>query len=390
MQARELIHIRAKKSRLVAGAFALDDLRRKSKKACRAGLRRLFAPRAPKTDTLRVLVHVRGGIGDVCMARIFLTKLRAALPHARIDFCYDSKAVVDTVFPDRTLINGFQNRKYIPQDYDLVMSGCHIFKYDYMDKARLARLAPEFMPAVEQALEIQQIFEGFEENTPHLDGYLANITVAYGSTRVGNMGLTTGLDVKQDDRAPLPLAPEGFGVLNRVGLAGKKYVTFHDGINTNTDTSSGYPVRCWPEQNWKEFAKLFKERFPDVLLVQLGGNKSRAFEFADVCLVGKTKVADLPYILDKALLHVDGESGMTQLANLTGTRSVVVFGPTPVKYFGYARNINIVSEKCTNCMCIVSDWMTHCALEYPQPQGCTAAVSARTVYEAAAKALTEK
>ena len=84
--------------------------------------------------------------------------------------------------------------------------------------------------------------------------------------------------------------------------------------------------------------------------MQLGGSKSQAFDFADVCLVGKTAVKDLPYVLDGALAHVDGESGMVQLANLTRTRSVVLFGPTSVEYFGYAQNVNITSPKCQNCM----------------------------------------
>lgn len=390
MQARELIHLPAKRSRLVAWACALERTRRAWKKSAKNAFRRALHPRPAKTDVLRVLVHVRGGIGDVCMARVLLKKLREHLPNAHINFCYDSKAIVDAVFQDGAFINGFQNRKYIAQDYDLVMSGCHIFMYDYINLPRIEQLAPDFMPSVKNALEMQQIFAEFEENTPHLDGYLANITVAYGSTRIGNMGLTTGLNLAQDDRAPLTFNPERFALLEKLGLAGKKYVTFHDGINTNTDTSSGRPTRCWPEKNWREFARLFKERFPDVLLVQLGGNKSKTFDFADVSLVGKTAVADLPYILEKALLHVDGESGMVQLANLTNTRSVVIFGPTPAPYFAYARNINLVSQKCTNCMCIINNWMTRCALGFAEEDTCTAAVSAQEAVQAAAQALAEK
>lgn len=391
LQAEQLINLPSKDSRVVACAAALNRTRKNLKKHLKLGLRRLLRRSPVKTDVLRVLVHIRGGIGDVAMARIFVQKLRAALPQAEIYFCYDSQTVVSVIFQDGGLINGFQNRNYIPEDYDLVIAGCHVLMYDYYDEDRLRKLAPDFIPVLQKGLEMQKIFKVFADNTPHLDGYLADITVAFGSARIPNMGLSTGLTVGQDDRVPLQLKPEGFAVLDKLGLSGKKYITIHDGINTNTDTSSGYPTRCWPETNWRDFARLFKQRFPEILIVQLGGSKSRVFEFADVSLVGKTSVADLPYILEKSALHVDGESGMVQLANLTtATRSVVAFGPTPVKYFGYARNINVVSEKCTDCMCIVKDWMTHCALDYPLNANCLAAVSARTMFEKAAAALDGK
>lgn len=391
LQAEQLINLPSKDSRVVACAAALNRTRKNLKKHLKLGLRRLLRRSPVKTDVLRVLVHIRGGIGDVAMARIFVQKLRAALPQAEIYFCYDSQTVVNVIFQDGGLINGFQNRNYIPEDYDLVIAGCHVLMYDYYDEDRLRKLAPDFIPVLQKGLEMQKIFKVFADNTPHLDGYLADITVAFGSARIPNMGLSTGLTVGQDDRVPLQLKPEGFAVLDKLGLSGKKYITIHDGINTNTDTSSGYPTRCWPETNWRDFARLFKQRFPEILIVQLGGSKSRVFEFADVSLVGKTSVADLPYILEKSALHVDGESGMVQLANLTtATRSVVAFGPTPVKYFGYARNINVVSEKCTDCMCIVKDWMTHCALDYPLNANCLAAVSARTMFEKAAAALDGK
>lgn len=391
LQAEQLINLPSKDSRVVACAAAFNRRRKNLKKRLKLGLRRLLRRSPVKTDVLRVLVHIRGGIGDVAMARIFVQKLRAALPQAEIYFCYDSQTVVNVIFQDGGLINGFQNRNYIPEDYDLVIAGCHVLMYDYYDEARIRQLAPDFIPILQKGLEMQKIFKIFADNTPHLDGYLADITVAFGSARIPNMGLSTGLAVGQNDRVPLQLKPEGFAVLDRLGLSGKKYITMHDGINTNTDTSSGYPTRCWPETNWRDFARLFKQHFPEILIVQLGGSKSRVFDFADVSLVGKTSVADLPYILEKAALHVDGESGMVQLANLTtATRSVVAFGPTPVKYFGYARNINVVSEKCTNCMCIVKNWMTHCALNYPLNANCLATVSARTMFEKAAAALEEK
>ena len=388
LQAQKMITLPAQTSRLAAWAMAVHRMRKQLKQNMHLWLRTLkHRPVAPG-GPLRVLVHVRGGIGDVCMTRIFVKSLREALPKAEILFCYDSKAVVDAVFQDGQFINGFQNRKYIPQEFDLVISGCHVLRYAYYREERLKQLAPSFMPAFYKGLEMQKIFNIFDQNTPYLDGYLARITVEYGSSRVGNLGLSTGLDVTQQSRAPLTLnEAESRRILKNLGLAGKKYITIHDGINTNTDISLGHPTRCWPQYCWREFALLFKRHFPGILLVQLGGSKSTVFDFADISLVGKTAVQDLPHILNNALLHVDGESGMVQLANLTRVQSVVLFGPTPEKYFGYPQNINLVAPNCQACMNIDFKWMTRCALGYPVEKQCLAAITPQRVMEAVTQAL---
>ena len=98
--------------------------------------------------------------------------------------------------------------------------------------------------------------------------------------------------------------------------------------------------------------------------------------------MGKTPVADLPYVLAGALLHVDGESGMVHIAQLTPTNSIVLFGPTRAAYFGYARNTNIEAPFCGGCMNITKNWMTQCVLGYPPGKQCLASITPQTVFEA--------
>lgn len=380
----ELVRAAAHDSTPVRWALALTQARKSFKTA----VKRFFYPhREPKTDVLRVLVHIRGGIGDVAMTRIFIKKLRETIPQAEISFCFDSKAVTEMIFSDG-LIDRYQDCRYHPKDYDLVISGCHLLMFDYYDRERLARLAPHFLPAFERGLAIQRCFKDFARYTPYLDGALAEIAVAHGGSRVQNLGWFTGLEVGQNDHAEIQLSDQAARqTLDKLDLAGKKYITIHDGINTNTDTSLGHPTRCWPQENWREFVRLFKQAFPNILVVQLGGSKSRVFDFADISLVGKTAVGDLPYVLDNALLHVDGESGIVHLANLTRTKSVVMFGPSKAQYLGYARNTNISSPVCGGCMNISKYWMTQCLLGYPREKQCLAAISPKQVFDAAAAAL---
>ena len=363
LQIEELANLYSKDSAIVRIAQRFNLKRKSCKKNIKLFFRRLCKkPVSKPADTLKILVHVRGGIGDVCMARIFVARLREYFAPVWIGFCYDHKETVDMVFADG-LIDAYVARNYDPHEYDLVMSGCHAFHFDYVDQTRLQQLAPQWISTYQRICDLQHKLQIITLNTPHLDGIWAKISMAYGSSRIKNLGLTTGIEVEQDDRVPLHLDPDKLTqTLTQLGLQNKKYITIHDGTNTNTDLHGRAATRCWPRAHWEQFGRLFKQQFPHIQLVQLGASNSIPFDFVDVCLVGKTQIAQLPYILEGALVHIDGESGMTQLANLTNTRAVVMFGPTPVHYFGYKRNINLQAGPCKECMNICADWMSKCPL----------------------------
>ena len=74
-------------------------------------------------------------------------------------------------------------------------------------------------------------------------------------------------------------------------------------------------------------------------------------ENADRCFMG-INFELTKYILANSLLHVGCEGGLIHLATQLGTKCLVLFGFTPVEYFGYKQNINLVSDVCTPCMAI--------------------------------------
>lgn len=377
-QAFALINLRKTQSKLIAMAVFVEKWRKKLKECFKR-----LPPKVEKSDKLLVLVHVKGGIGDVAMTRVYLSRLREALPGADIKICFDSKAVVDMLFSDGKYIDSYISPAYNPQNFDLVIEGSHSFTFSHYDEARIKALAPTFLPAFKRGLEMQKILNVYTKNPPQLDGVLAKSTVAYGSSRVSNMGLSTGIEVNQNDEAFIELKQEDFKILESFGLAGKKYITIHDGTNINTDLSCGYPTRCWPKERWREFAALFKAARPEILLVQIGGGaNSEAFDFVDISLIGKTKISDLPYILKESMLHVDSESGMVHLANLLPTRAVVMFGPSLKEYLAYERNVSISAPFCGGCMNIDGNWIGKCILGYARKCACMNSIKAKTLFDA--------
>ncbi len=383
LRAGALVEAAAQDSSIVHSAMKFNLWRKRTK----LHLKRLFKKATPPTGNLKILVHIKGGIGDVCMTRVFIKKLRETLPNARIYFAYDHKPVVDMVFSDG-LIDGFVSTKYHPENFDLVICGCHFLMFEHYNRQRLEQLAPQFIPAFEQGLSVQACFKQFAQYTPYLDGQLAEIAITHGGSRITNLGWFTGLDVHQNDPAPLAL-DEAITkrTLDRLDLTKGTYITIHDGINPHTDPTHSDRTRNWPRLYWEQLVKLLKQQFAQINIVQVGGNTSEPFDFVDLSLVGKTAIADLPHILKGARLHLDGESGMVHLANLTQTPCVVLFGPSKAAYLGYARNTNIEAPFCGGCMNINKHWMTQCVLGYPPEKQCLASITPQQVFEAIKKHL---
>lgn len=386
LRAQEIAEANTKKSLLVRNAVRIRRFQKNLRNKIKIIRYALFSKKPKQTDKLRVLVHIRGGIGDVVMSRFLIRKLREKMPYAEISFCHDSKAIVDMAFSDG-LIDRFQDRKYVPKHFDLVMSGCHFMMFDHYDMERIKSLAPDYMPCMRKALDIQQYFRTFAEYSPDMDGQFAEIMISHGYSRVSAMGLFTGLEINQNDRADISLDNQKMRqVLSKFGLEGKKYITLHSGINVHTAVK-GSLTRNWPEICWKEFVRMFRDSFPDYLMVQIGGGTSMPFDFVDISLVNKTELKDLPYLLSGAALHIDGETGMAHLANVTKTDSIVLYGPSRAEYLSYNRNINISAENCGGCMNIDRYWMSKCVLGFNKKQQCLGTISPETVFDAVKKYL---
>lgn len=66
------------------------------------------------------------------------------------------------------------------------------------------------------------------------------------------------------------------------------------------------------------------------------------------------------YILKNALFHLDCEGGLVHLATAIGTKCIVLFGPTPLKYYAYPQNVNIHTGVCEGCMDLSDNWPYEC------------------------------
>jgi Glycosyltransferase family 9 (heptosyltransferase) len=198
----------------------------------------------------------------------------------------------------------------------------------------------------------QGMWPEIADHHPHIDQFLGRESAKLGLFRESLPYASLGLEYKPFKRRlalhrPLPY----------------DYITVHDGHDVNND-HKGRSTKNWDMEAWKAFLRCFQARFPEIKVVQLGGPNSRRIPGVDVDRVGMLGFKDSLAFLAHARLHVDGDSGLVHASRTLGTRSVVIFGPTPPSYFGYPENENIAPNFCGGCWWLKKNWMANCPVGY--------------------------
>ena len=314
-------------------------------------------------DKLNVLLHLRGGLGDACSLWVAIRSLRKQLPEAIFYYYTDSKEAARLfVVPDEK--NIILSRLPYRRVYDMACELCLSFKTVYVNKKRVEKLAPAFLPVLQVSLKRQKELAFFLEDNYLLDDALGLFLYHQGANRLEAVKYLSALDFNEQEVGLLPAE-----ILHRdISYLGFKqpYITVHSGINSTFKIGDKTPLKCWPTEKWEEFFTLFKQKYPSIQIVQIGGKNSPRFAGVHRCLVGKTLVEELPAILQNACLHIDGESGLVQLTRWLSTKSVVLFGPTAPCLFALDKNVNLLCGECGHCMWLLgAAWHTQCVLGYP-------------------------
>lgn len=324
----------------------------------------LRRPQLPQ-DKLNVLLHLRGGLGDCASHWVVVRALRKQLPQAIFYYFTDSPHAAKLFVQEdaQNKILPSQKKPY-RNAYDMACELCISWKTVHINQARIEKLAPQFMPILRTSLARQKELAFFLDDNYLLDDALGRFLYHKGAKWLEAQCYLSALDFDVNETGLLPHA-----ILERnikeYGLK-SPYITVHSGINAAFDIGNKTPLKCWPNEKWAEFLTLFKQKFPHIQIVQVGGKNSPHFSKADLCLVGKTALEDLPAILQNSRLHIDGESGLVQLTRWLNTKAVVLFGNTAPSLFALSKNINLSADKCDHCMWLEGpSWHTDCLLGYP-------------------------
>lgn len=356
------VQLHGRDCRLVRWAFAYRNLRNKIWWQWRRWLLSQFC-KGPRQDArLHVYWHLRGGIGDCAAHRVCVQAWRKKLPNAVFYYYTQTPGAASILFEEddkNVMLGGGQNPLWYK--YDLAFEVCLSFRTVHVNQKRVQQTAPEIMPLVQEGLRRQTRLGFFVQDNYMCDEVLGRWMFAHQVRQLEVQRYLSGIDFDVDEIGLLPLSLRDPKIVEKFGLVGKRYITIHSGVNEGAILQGKPPLKCWPEEKWRKFVCLFKEAYPDTLVVQLGGKQSPKFDFVDVCLTQQTKHTEIAALIDHALLHVDGESGLAQMTRWLSTKAVVFFAHTSVHMFGLSKNRAVVQNKCTPCMWLVGgQWYTVC------------------------------
>lgn len=315
-------------------------------------------------DKVRICFEVSGGFGDYLIFANYLYYFRNR-------FCSDYD-IIDIYFPMG--IGGASHIFYEECHVNLIQKNCCVCKKDYELYIRLSRfpqviryceavikkIHPELMEYIAMCKAFEVKHREFFLFSPYLDGKTADYCIGRKQIRLQQPDIYGMLGITQEYRFPLKIELDEVQFLKKWDLKPDTYITIHRGCDVRYSDST----KLWGKENYNVLARRIKKKYPAVKIVQCGVNSECFPEVADadLNLVGKTTLEEVKVLLKNSLLHIDNEGGLVHLRHaICGKTSIVLFGPTSDRFYGYGENVNIRSRCCTlPCEWRKSDWSYNC------------------------------
>lgn len=320
--------------------------------------------------TVRVACALTGGIGDMIISARFLRDLAAAADAFQIDLYVPKPDLAAWIFAgipglDRITHDALFERDKDRHDVALRVSQMAIVYGESINWARLSA-NPRLRAAIETLMRNRPPIDLFVVAHPFLDNAFARRITSQGLRRSTCLQSLAGLPYGGDPFA----IPSDAAIVQRLGLASRTYLTIHNGFDPDYIITGPRATKCYPF--FEAVVAIVKCQRPDLVWVQVGSQNSERIAGCDHNLIGQTTLRQTAGLIARAALHIDNEGGLVHLARCFDVRSVVVFGPTPSRYFGYPSNINIDPPVCGDCWWTTRTWMDFCTQGYASPLCMTA------------------
>jgi ADP-heptose:LPS heptosyltransferase len=356
-----------------------------------------------RKDRIQVALVVNGGIGDLLKS----THLVAPISNhfsAEVTLITDQQAAGQVVGNNPYVSDAL----VIPSSSDLFVLADCLRYIPFFDLIILWRYSVNYLRPPWSRINSEEM-EAIESNRQEMrrtlekyQGLLVlprlNYVFAPFSREVCRLGLsalkisiaTSGIIHGKSE--VIPFFPQEKSLRVIAGLVTRPYVTIHHGFDVNslpartreTDYRSTKNISI---QQWREIVSLI--RMKDLEVIQLGVVEDEKVEGVTRCLNGQTTLEETSLLIKSSVCHIDTEGGLVHLANAVYARCVVLFGPTPVAFFGYPQNINLKPSGCRDCWFATKNWLIECPRHTSGPE-CMREHSAISVADAVDKIVAEK
>lgn len=326
-------------------------------------------------------VKISGGIGDCIISLAFCRRLSRYSDRMMMDIYVDVEGMQSVFGNENYVRNVDMNHGIFVQKYDLVITLRQRVHIMYAEQERVNVFSCELWNQIIRTRELRR-FENIEDEGMQDLAILARARML-GRNRYSMLG-DGEIWSLSEDMSRIDLNEDFKDEFALMGLG--RYITVNCSSGNKKVLLGKKQTKVWNKGRYEDFCQRFKQSFHGISIVQIGDRGAERIENADKLIVGKN-LELVKFILKNSLLHIDGEGGMVHLATQLGTKCVVLFGPTPMEYYGYPQNINLYAGNCHGCMGLAVDWYTKCPL-YEEPK-CMNAITSEMVMDATENFLNE-
>lgn len=314
-------------------------------------------------ELIRIAIKLyRCGYGDVIISKSFVDRILDLCPKATIDLystvriakyipcVYGENKRIKIISPQNSMFDYEESKN----NYMLSMQWNILLRIDVFRKNDIKKIDTKFAYLIENlATQINRYNKLSHFDVMMLAKYKGRnvYTKLYYQDVLGidNMHVNIVLDEKDnplEDTISLPHV----------------YIT----IDLSDERGSDKLIKLWPRSYMELFIKMFKLKYPGIEVIQLGDEDAE--NLSNTCTFKGLDFEKVKYILRKAILHIGPEGGSVHLASQLGTKCVVLFGGTPIWYYGYPQNINISARVCDPCFCLLDGSFGKCVKGSEKPK----------------------
>jgi ADP-heptose:LPS heptosyltransferase/SAM-dependent methyltransferase len=321
-----------------------------------------------RPDNLKIAFSLIGGMGDM----LWLTTIVNAIKRkylrsdivlfvdkcAHLEVFANNPCVAETIQLDSMILASTVRKLLESSALDMWFECHYATKVHYGPNARVRDWEKRATDEAFAACELN--FDQF----PHGNNMVSMVARRKGQSMLQLVADSCALELG-DPQLSLYPSYEDLGVTTLLDSLGD-YITIHHGADRNMAGRGGTQTKNWFPERWEAVIAHLK-RTTNLQVLQLGTHDDVKLEGAMHFFMGKTNVRESGVILQRARFHLDTEGGLVHLARAVHTPSLVLFGPTPVEFFGYPQNVNLRAGDCHDCWWSTNDWSVHCPIGQETP-----------------------
>ncbi len=315
---------------------------------------------------LKIALSISGGLGDGVM----LTGIANAIRHKYIDsdiYVITNISAGEEIFAGNRTIKGvlildrdlwtwllpaLTSKLFEKNLLDIWYEYKYVTKVHYAPQARVSQSDREKTAAAFQKHLIN--FDRFPSDSNLLSEYCQ----AHHISVFDLVGQSAELDSRHMESVLFP-SLQALKFTELIESLGS-YVTIHHGCDPRMRRNDGkLQTKNWPKERWEAIISYIRTNY-GIKVVQLGTADEERLSGALDFFMGVTDFEQSALLLKNARFHIDTEGGLVHVARAVKTPSLVLFGPTPLEFFGYPQNANIQKGNCHDCWWTTKDWFQSC------------------------------